>query len=682
MEKLFRATTTFFFIIALVIIISVYTISFIQFKKLLKASDWVDHTYQVIVTAQQVLEKVTYLESIKIESLLHEYQDYQAEYETTIKLLNSTILKISNLVADNSPQKDKVGEINTLILKRLQLLHKINNLTEDNKKNMTEVADYIDQNKVLVEQIRTKINDFIKEEHKLLQLRNYAVKQETRFNSLFLIFAQIISTAFLIFAFISVNRSRKEINSKEQQLRGIIEGAKDVIVVVDPKMRFLIFNTAFKNKFLRLFHKEVKVGMSLQEALTSSPEYKDSMINIWKESLSATEPYSKNIEFNIDGQILSYEINSSQLYDGNNHLIGAVHIVRNITERIKEQEELVKTNSQLQDTMKEITEKNEKITILLEMSDALLVGSTIDELTTVIAKYATEILDFSCGSIYLMYPSKNMLKAASSWKNPQSLIKQFSPEGCWSLRLGRIHTYIKKTDLVCEHAKENVCYMCVPLRAQNDIFGLLYIEFERSAYEKQLKNYKLIVGAFAEVTALALANVRLRENLRFQSLRDPLTSLYNRRYLEDYLTKQIAQSERTHDPISILMLDLDHFKRINDIHGHDAGDMVLQEVSKLLLTSIRTGDIAARFGGEEFIVVMYNTDLEVAYKRAEIIRADISSLLIKYGADILGKITISIGVSSYPQDGLDVKSLIEAADKALYVSKNTGRNKVVSSKDI
>ena len=175
---------------------------------------------------------------------------------------------------------------------------------------------------------------------------------------------------------------------------------------------------------------------------------------------------------------------------------------------------------------------------------------------------------------------------------------------------------------------------------------------------------------------MALANVRLRENLRYQSIRDPLTGLYNRRYLDDFLFKQIHQAERSKSSIAILMLDLDHFKKINDTYGHDAGDAVLKELGKILQNDIRLGDIAARYGGEEFIIMFYNADVEVALRRAESIRQDVTMLHIKYGAQDVGPITISIGVSTYPTDGKSPEELIEAVDKALYYVKKNGRNKV------
>jgi diguanylate cyclase (GGDEF)-like protein len=213
---------------------------------------------------------------------------------------------------------------------------------------------------------------------------------------------------------------------------------------------------------------------------------------------------------------------------------------------------------------------------------------------------------------------------------------------------------------------------------------LLYAEI---AYVDGRKNQLshndlLLVHAFTEVSALALANIQLRASLLHQSIRDPLTSLYNRRYLQEFLSKQIYQSERTKNSLALLMIDVDYFKKVNDIYGHDAGDIVLKELAQLFLNHVRPGDIACRYGGEEFVLVLYNINGDNARKRAEKLKHDASLLIVEYGAQPIGSISISIGIAIYSEDGVTCEKLIESADKALYFAKNTGRNKVVMSSDI
>jgi diguanylate cyclase (GGDEF)-like protein len=284
-----------------------------------------------------------------------------------------------------------------------------------------------------------------------------------------------------------------------------------------------------------------------------------------------------------------------------------------------------------------------------------------------------------------MDASKSFLELASQWGNVEGPVATVPPDECWAIRLGRTHMAGKNlAELACDHIKtahENVTYFCVPLTAQNNVYGLLYLEFAGNETVTLSENEKTLVKALSELTALALANVRLRENLSYQSIRDPLTGLYNRRYLDEYLLKQVSQSERNKNPLAVLMIDIDHFKKINDNFGHDAGDFVLKELSRVLQGDIRTGDLVARYGGEEFIIVFYNTSLGVAKKRAEVIRQAVAAMQLKYAAENIGKITISIGVAIYPDDTKTVADLISCADKALYTAKNSGRDKIIAFSD-
>ena len=185
------------------------------------------------------------------------------------------------------------------------------------------------------------------------------------------------------------------------------------------------------------------------------------------------------------------------------------------------------------------------------------------------------------------------------------------------------------------------------------------------------------IETIADSVALALANVRLRERLRVQSIRDWLTGLFNRRYLDETLPREIHRAERSQRPISVLMFDIDHFKKFNDTYGHDSGDVVLKRIAELVLANIRPSDIACRYGGEEFTIVLPDTSLEVAHIRAEVLREVTSQLIIQHNGKDLGKVTISLGAAAYPQHGITRDTLIKSADEAAYRAKEGGRNRVV-----
>lgn len=181
---------------------------------------------------------------------------------------------------------------------------------------------------------------------------------------------------------------------------------------------------------------------------------------------------------------------------------------------------------------------------------------------------------------------------------------------------------------------------------------------------------------FAENIALALANFRLQQSLREQSIRDPLTHLFNRRYLEESLNLELARANRSEAPLGLMMIDVDHFKRFNDTFGHDAGDAVLRAVGQALPGQVRAGDVVCRYGGEEFTVILPGADLDLTLKRAEEIRQAVMALAVRHQKQSLAQVTVSIGVAARALHGDTAESLLASADAALYRAKANGRNRV------
>ena len=180
--------------------------------------------------------------------------------------------------------------------------------------------------------------------------------------------------------------------------------------------------------------------------------------------------------------------------------------------------------------------------------------------------------------------------------------------------------------------------------------------------------------------ALALANLRLREALRLEAIRDPLTNLYNRRYMEESLERETQRAKRRNTPVSILMFDIDHFKRLNDTYGHEAGDVVLKQIGDLFRKYTRPEDVACRYGGEEFLLILPETPLETVLQRAEELRLTIKDRLRIPWNDTTLSITISVGVTAFPNHGVNVKEIVSAADTALYQAKRQGRDQVVAAR--
>jgi diguanylate cyclase (GGDEF)-like protein len=212
------------------------------------------------------------------------------------------------------------------------------------------------------------------------------------------------------------------------------------------------------------------------------------------------------------------------------------------------------------------------------------------------------------------------------------------------------------------------------LQLQNGLSGLGQPE-ERCEHLTGSKQHLAVT--FGEHIALALAHLKLRESLRDQAIRDPLTSLFNRRYMEESLEGELRRAIRKQRPLGVIMLDLDHFKRFNDTFGHEAGDTLLREFANFLKTHVRREDIICRYGGEEFTLILPEASLENTCKRAEQIREAVQFLRVEYRRRSLGAVTISLGVAAFPEHGSSPDALLRAADAALYRAKAEGRDQVV-----
>jgi diguanylate cyclase (GGDEF)-like protein len=186
-----------------------------------------------------------------------------------------------------------------------------------------------------------------------------------------------------------------------------------------------------------------------------------------------------------------------------------------------------------------------------------------------------------------------------------------------------------------------------------------------------------LVVAVADHLALALANLKLRETLRSQSIRDPLTGLFNRRYMEESLERELRRAERRGQPLGVIMLDLDHFSRFNNTFGHQAGDLLLQAFGEMVRSRVRAEDIACRYGGEEFTLILPEATLGVTLERAQQIVETVRELHVAQRGHSLGAVTISAGVATYPDHARMGEGLIRAADTALYLAKAEGRDRVV-----
>jgi len=321
--------------------------------------------------------------------------------------------------------------------------------------------------------------------------------------------------------------------------------------------------------------------------------------------------------------------------------------------------------------------------LLGKMSNLLQACLTEQEAQTTISEFMRQLFPQHSGAIYRLCESINMVESLVIWGENPPIELVFPMHDCWSLRSGRSHLFDRQhNDLPCQHyhSTSTEQSLCIPLMAQGETFGLLYLTSNSSSNKLTAAQQKLAL-AVAEHTGLALANLKLRETLRLQSIRDALTGLYNRRYLEEYLATETHRCQRSGKSFGLVMIDVDHFKNFNDTFGHETGDMVLQELAKFLQNNVRTSDVVCRYGGEELTLILSEVSLEETEKIAEKIRLGVKQLNLKSHHQSVGSITISLGVAIFPQDGWTSDRLLDAADQALYRAKKEGRDRVVTASE-
>lgn len=334
-------------------------------------------------------------------------------------------------------------------------------------------------------------------------------------------------------------------------------------------------------------------------------------------------------------------------------------------------------STRIEQLVQELSQANFEIRSLSRISDSLQACLSLEEAYRVIPRLVQKLFPLHSGIIYTISSSGNIVEAATTWGNNLASQLVFSPNDCWGIRCGRPHLFENTySSLACSHFTQPVaeeCY-CVPMMAQGEALGLFYLQApERGKFTEAKQQLAVTV---AEHIALALANLRLRETLKNQSIRDPLTGLFNRRYLEESLERELLRAERQKHSVGVIMIDIDHFKKLNDTFGHEAGDIVLQELAVFLQGSIRGSDIACRYGGEEFTLILPEATLEVTKQRAEQLREGAKHLHVHYRRQPIGRITLSLGVASFPSEASSASAVLRAADEALYKAKSTGRDRV------
>lgn len=349
--------------------------------------------------------------------------------------------------------------------------------------------------------------------------------------------------------------------------------------------------------------------------------------------------------------------------------------VQDITARKLAEQSIAKLHEQMTANVAELKRHEQDMTAIAKLSDILQSCRTTGEAYPIIAATASRLFRGTSGALAVLEET-NELETVTQWGDDQPMLANFSFDDCWALRTGQRYDVREPGSTVCSHFKSPPCgpYVCLPLTVRRGTTGLLHVNLPAGQSLDEDMFARMV--SFGDVTKLSLSNLKLRESLSEQAIRDQLTTLFNRHYLVETLPREVHRAERDNSSLCVAMLDIDQFKTFNDTHGHDAGDAVLRELGTYLRASLRAGDIACRYGGEEFLLVLPESGIDDAGKRLQQVCFDISRKTVVFRGQDLPRVTISAGLAELSEDLSSPDALIAAADDALYAAKRNGRNRV------
>ena len=388
-----------------------------------------------------------------------------------------------------------------------------------------------------------------------------------------------------------------------------------------------------------------------------------------------------------DGSIRYIESQGDVIKDAEGKVALVVVVAREITARKQAELALQESNRQLRAMVEDLERRNRENVALGKLGDMLEMCKSAEESRDVLAQFVDKLFPGTSGNLYLLNFGNDLLEAVVTWGDAGPTGDPvIGKDDCWALRRGQLHVVEDAhSKLNCHHliVPPQGAYLCAPIMGQGEVLGMLHVQLGTAqarepapVRQRLLESQQAWALTVTEHIALALANLKLRETLRGQAVRDSLTGLYNRRYMEQALEREILRAARNKRTVGVIMLDLDNFKLFNDSHGHEAGDTLLRVLGDFLVTHVRAEDIACRYGGEEFVVILPEAPLAMSRSRAEELWKGVQGLSVNYHGELLRGVTVSAGVASYPAHGATMAALLRAADAAMYDAKRQGRDRI------
>ena len=477
-------------------------------------------------------------------------------------------------------------------------------------------------------------------------------------------------------------RLARALRESEERYRLVTEHITDAVFFLDMEGRLVFGNS--RGAELTGYRVEELLGTSIVSLLT--PEgAREAQARL--DAVRAGQEVAPSFETQLvrkGGGLVWVEADlTSVTKDGK--VIGRLGAARDITERKLAEQALREANQALTGLVADLEQRNREMAVLSEMGELLQGCHTSAEAYSVIRNFGQRLFPSESGVVAVLNASMTLAEVVVDWGGPPPTEAVFAPDQCWALRRGRAHVVDSPESApLCKHLGTPPAggYLCLPLVGQGAAMGILHLRDEpdrgspTSGPDRRREFRQRLAIGMAEHVALALGNLRLQEMLRNQVIRDPVTGLFNRRYMTESLEREVHRARRGGTPLGIVMLDVDHFKPFNDRFGHEAGDRLLRTLGEFLRTRTRGQDIACRYGGDEFTLILPGASLDVTRRRAEELRREFKRLGLLEPA--LGPVTLSMGVATFPGHGSTWEEVLREADGALYRAKHAGRDQVAS----
>jgi diguanylate cyclase (GGDEF)-like protein/PAS domain S-box-containing protein len=672
------------FAFALTILFVIGVVSYRTTTKLIDTAGWVNHTHRMMEVLADVQGRLREIQSAEHGYLLTGGSDYRSAAETAATEVARSLEWLEGNMAD-AGQRQRLHALEPLVARSLANMREVvspglDRGLEEAQRRLNAASDL-----QLTADVQATLREMRVAEEILLGTREAAARGSARQ----LINTLVVGTSLAVLLILSAGifirtgmkeRARGEAALRESQklMRDFLDNASDLIYSVDQDGHLVFVNRTWRET---LGYDDAEL-----ESITLSdivhPDRREHFLRLGSQVLEGTaaDPFEtvfvtrRGEEVTVHGRV------SARFEEG--RAVAVRGIFQDITRSKRAELELQRSNDVLLKSVTELEQRTREIARLGDMGDLLQSCQSVEEAYRVLAQSVPQIIAADGGALGITSPSRNLVEIVATWGSIDRGAQVFVPDDCWALRRGRINI-VEDPDsaLRCRHVETgaDTAYVCVPLVAQGEALGILSLAFGGSPAESRLRltpARQRLIGTVADRIALAIANLKLRAALLHQSVRDPLTGLFNRRYMEESLERELRRASRSERPLGVLMLDLDHFKRFNDSFGHDAGDAMLREFSNMLRSNVRGGDIACRYGGEEFALILPEASLEITRQRADLLREKAKHLDVQHRGLSLGGITISVGVAGFPGNGDDSATILQAADTALYAAKTTGRDRV------